>query len=260
LKGFIGALCAILARDGDGLGGKTKVTLSFWDNPEQAMQRYLERGYHVEEHLISDEVRERVMETALKHPHAKDGIFSPIPMPHRVNSVFLEMMRYSPLVSIVERILGGTASGLGGEFFYMKPGTPGWSSHQDNTYIQAPPDAFISVWTALTDVTRDNGALTFYPGTHKLGVVETRQVARPMGPGQNPAAQAIECIIPSNFEGITMSLSPGSTVFFHSQLVHSSNDNRSSNFRYSFLATYLLKGQPFRPGHYQRREEVELHA
>ena len=235
------------------------MTFSFRDNPEQAMRRYLDHGYHVEEQLVPDDMRQRVVEAALEHPRAKDGTFSPIPMPHRVHSAFLEMMRFRPIVSIVERILGGTASGLGGEFFYMKPGTPGFSSHQDNAYVQAPPDAFISVWTALSDVTRDNGALIFYPGSHKIGVLETRDVGRSIGPGQNPQAQATECIIPDEFEALTMSLRPGSTVFFHSQLVHSSNDNRSSNFRHSFLATYLLKGQPFRSGRAQQRQEVELH-
>jgi non-haem Fe2+, alpha-ketoglutarate-dependent halogenase len=235
------------------------VTLSFRDNPEQAMRTYRELGYHIEEHLVPDEMRARLLGVALEHSSAKSGAFAPIPMPHRVHPVFLEMMRYPPIVSIVERILGGIASGIGGEFFFMKPGTPGFSSHQDNAYVQAPPDAFISVWTALTDVTRDNGALIFYPRTHKLGALETRQVARPVGAGQNPGAQATECIIPDTCEGISMPLSVGSTVFFHSQLVHSSNDNRSNNFRYAYLATYLLRGQPFRAGQYQKREEVELH-
>jgi ectoine hydroxylase-related dioxygenase (phytanoyl-CoA dioxygenase family) len=223
------------------------------------MQRYLERGYHIEDSLVPDGMIQRVMDVALEHPHAKGGIFPPIPMPHRVHPVFLDMMRFGPIVDIVEGILGGTASGLGGEFFYMKPGTPGFSSHQDNAYVQAPPDAFISVWTALIDVTRENGALIFYPKTHKLGAIETREVRRPLGPGQNPGAQATECIMPDDVEGMTMFLHRGSTVFFHSQLVHSSNDNRSNDFRYSFLATYLLKGQPFRPGGAQKRQEVELH-
>jgi ectoine hydroxylase-related dioxygenase (phytanoyl-CoA dioxygenase family) len=66
--------------------------------------------------------------------------------------------------------------------------------------------------------------------------------------------------MPGEFPSVTMSLRRGSTVFFHSQLVHSSNDNRSNKFRYSFLATYLLKGSPFRPGEAQQRKEVELHA
>jgi ectoine hydroxylase-related dioxygenase (phytanoyl-CoA dioxygenase family) len=225
------------------------------------MQVYREQGYLVEENLIAEDMIQRVMETALQQPNAQDKNFPPIPMPHRVHPVFMEMMRYGPLVDVVEKILGGTASGLGGEFFYMRPGTPGFSKHQDNAYVQAPPDSFISVWTALTDVTAENGALTFYPGSHKFGALEIREIARPTGPGQNPGAQATECLMPEEVPGEIMALKRGSTVFFHSQLVHASGENQSRDkFRYSFLATYLLKGQPFRPGSAQKREEVELHA
>jgi len=236
------------------------VGISFLSNPEHAMRNYRERGFHIEEGLVGDDMIKRVMSVAMAHSNAKGGVYPPIPMPHRADPVFLEMMRHPPIVEIVERILGGTASGLGGEFFYMKPGTPGFLSHQDNAYVQAPPDAFLSAWTALTDINADNGALIFYPGTHKLGALATRQVERPTGPGQNPRAQAAECIMPSDYAGETISLRRGSTVFFHSQLVHSSNDNRSNKFRYSFLATYLLKGAPFRAGEAQQRKEVELHA
>ena len=233
---------------------------SFRSDPGRAMRDYREQGFHIEDGLIADDMIERVMATAMAHANAKGGIYPPIPMPHRTDPAFLDMMRYQPIVAIVERILGGTASGLGGEFFYMKPGTLGFLSHQDNAYVQAPPDAFLSAWTALTDINADNGALIFYPGTHKLGALATREVARPTGPGQNPGAQATECIMPGELPGVTMSLRRGSTVFFHSQLVHSSNDNRSDKFRYSFLATYLLKGAPFRAGEAQQRKEVELRA
>src|SRR5260221_14195492 len=105
------------------------------------MRNYLEQGFHIEESLVADDVIERVMSAAMAHSNAKGGVYPPIPMPHRADPVFLEMMRYPPIVAIVERILGGTASGLGGEFFYMKPGTPGFSGHQDNAYVQAPPGA-----------------------------------------------------------------------------------------------------------------------
>ena len=229
------------------------------DNSTHALARYWDRGFHLEEDLIPDQIIRRVMAVAMEQPNAKSGQFPPIPMPHRVHPVFLELMRFAPIVAIVEQLVGGKASGLGGEFFYMKPGTPGFSKHQDNCYVQAPPDRFVSVWTALTDVDADNGPLTFYPGTHTLGALPTRELGQVTGPGQNPGAQAVECVLPRAFDDMTMIMRRGSTVFFHSQLVHSSNANRSDRFRYSFLATYLLKGAPYRPGSAQQRAEVDLY-
>jgi ectoine hydroxylase-related dioxygenase (phytanoyl-CoA dioxygenase family) len=199
-----------------------------------------------------------VLAVAMEQPNAKTGRFAPIPMPHSVHPIFFEMMRLGPIVQIVEQLFGGQASGLGGEFFYMKPGTPGFTRHQDNVYIQAPPDSFLSVWTALTDVDAKNGALIFYPGTHKLGALPTRDLRRAIDPGQNPRAQAFECVLPQKFAERVMEVRRGSSVFFHSQLVHSSNANMSDRFRPSLLATYLRKGAPFQPGRAQQRIEVDL--
>ena len=234
------------------------MNVSIRKDPERAMGLYRERGYHIEEGLVPDEITDRVLAMALERPTAKDGVFRPIPMPHRDHPLFLHLMRYPPIVSIVECFVGGTASGIGGEFFYMKPGTPGFVKHQDNAYVQAPPDAFISAWTAMSDVDAENGSLVFYPGSQKLGLLPTRELAHVPDAGQNPGAQAVECVMPGELPSISVAVRRGSTVFFHSQMVHSSNANRSRRFRYSFLATYIRKGEPFRPGRLQQRQEVDL--
>jgi ectoine hydroxylase-related dioxygenase (phytanoyl-CoA dioxygenase family) len=102
--------------------------------------------------------------------------------------------------------------------------------------------------------------MVFYPGSHALGHLETRELPSVPDAGQNPGAQAVTCGVPDRIAPLPLAVRKGSTVFFHSQLVHASNDNRSrGRFRHSFLATYLLKGQPFRPGRAQKRSEVDLH-
>ncbi len=117
---------------------------SFRTDPTRALQLYRDRGYHVEADIVPEDVISRVMAAAMEQPNAGNGQFPPIPMPHRVHPAFFELMRFRPIVAIVERLVGGRASGLGGEFFYMKPGTPGFARHQDNAYVQAPPDNFVS--------------------------------------------------------------------------------------------------------------------
>ena len=79
-----------------------------------------------------------------------------------------------------------------------------------------------------------------------------------LNPGQNPGAQAVECLLPSNIPAIDIRLEKGSVVFFHSELAHASHANRSKRFRHSFLATYIRAGSPFRPGGAQQRREVSL--
>ena len=181
-------------------------------------------------------------------------------MPHRVEPVFLALMRYRPIVELVEQFVDGNASAIGSEFFFTQPGIPGFVKHQDNAYVQAPSDAFVSAWTALCDVDEENGCLLFYPDSHRQGLLPTRFLDHVAVLGQNPGAEAVECVLHREIEPIPMRLKRGSTVFFHGDLVHGSLPNTSTDrFRYSFLATYIRSGSPFRPGRLQQRTEVDLH-
>lgn len=218
-------------------------------------------GFCVADQLVDPTTIQRVLDTAASAASARDGTFAPIPMPHRVHPQFLAMMRYGPIVEIVERLVGGTAAGVGGEFFYSRPGVPGFVKHQDNAYVQAPADAFVSAWTALCDVDESNGCLIFYPGSHRLGSLPVRALEATPAVGQNPGAEALESVTPENLRKLAIPLRKGSTAFFHGNLVHESLPNRSvDRFRYAFLATYVRSGVPFRPGRLQKREEVPLHA
>lgn len=224
------------------------------------LEIFQQQGYVVAKNLIPETTIARVMATALAFPNAQNGTFAPIPMPHRAHPVFLEMMRLPEIVAIVEKLVGGKASGIGGEFFFTRPGMPGFVKHQDNTYVRAPPDAFVSVWTALCDIDEENGCLLFYPGSHKQGGLPTRLLDHMPVVGQNPGAEAVESVLLSEIAPIPMTLKRGSTVFFHGDLVHASRPNSSADrFRYSFLSTYVRSGEPFRPGRLQQRTEVDLH-
>lgn len=227
---------------------------------EGALARFREEGYFIADNLIPEQTISRVLATALDFPNAKDGTFAPIPMPHRAHPVFLEMMRLPQIVSIVESIVGGRASGIGGEFFFTRPGMPGFVKHQDNTYVQAPADAFVSVWTALCDIDEENGCLLFYPGSHRQGSLPTRFLDHTPVVGQNPGAEAVEAVLEKEIVPMPMVLKRGSAVFFHGDMVHASRPNSSADrFRYSFLSTYIRSGEPFRPGRLQQRTEVDLH-
>ncbi|MBI1778580.1 MAG: phytanoyl-CoA dioxygenase family protein [Proteobacteria bacterium] len=232
---------------------------SFRLAPSEALAGFHERGFHIEPGLVPDDFCDRLISTANTKPNATDGTYRPIPMPHRQDPLFLEMMRLPAIVAIVETIVGGRASGLGGDFSYMRPGTPGWLPHQDNLYVQAPPDKFVSVWTALTDSGPENGSLVVYPGTHKLGELPIERLTPSTDPGQSPSAGALRAVLPTGVEPIDLRVGKGACLFFHSLLVHGSNCNASGRFRYSFLATYIRRGAPFRPGNMQKRTAVDLY-
>lgn len=225
---------------------------------DRDLDLYRERGYHIAEGLLTGAFCDEIVNFAVSHENATDKTFKPIAMAHRVAPFFLDILRYRPVVDLVERIVGGRASGIGSEFFYMRPGTRGFAAHQDNFYIQAPPDAFVSAWIALCDTDRENGGPTFFAESHCLGTLPVRSGEMLSDPGQNPGARAVETILPEGYSPFEPRLAKGSVIFFHGNLVHYSNDNRSDRFRYSFLGTYIRSGQPFRAGTYQKRTEVNL--
>ncbi len=226
---------------------------------DSLIQKFHSNGFCIAEDLVDDKAIESVLEAAADSENARKGSFAPIPMPHRSHPNFLAMMRLQPIVEIVEGLVGGKAAGVGGEFFFSRPGVPGFTKHQDNSYVQAPADAFVSAWTALCDVDEENGCLVLYPGSHKLGLLPVRSLDAVPAEGQNPGAAAIEAVVPPGQMRLPVSLRRGSTVFFHGNLVHESLPNTSQHrFRYAFLATYIRSGVPFRPGHLQKRAEVPL--
>jgi hypothetical protein len=233
---------------------------SFREDPAQALAGFWARGFHIEPDLVPDAVCDRMRAAGDAQPNARDGTFRPIPMPHRIDPVFLDMMRFAPIVAIVEALVGARASGLGADFSYMRPGTPGWLEHQDNLYIQAPSAKLVSVWTALCDVGPENGGLIFYPGSQALGELPIERLSPTAHPGQNVSAEALRAVMPSGFEPFQPRVRKGTSFFLHALLVHGSNPNVTPDrFRHSFLATYIATGESFRAGTQQRRTEVDLY-
>ena len=227
----------------------------------EALAFFRKHGFLVEQNLVPHDHCQDVVAFAHTLPNANDNTFRPVSMPHRVDERFLRLMKLPRIVEIVEKLVGGTASGIGGEFFFMHPGTPGFARHQDNSYVQAPSDEFVSAWTALNETSTENGCLKFYPGSHKLGLLPTRELEEIFHAGQNPGARSVESIMPVGYSSLDMEVDAGSTVFFHSLLVHGSNPNVTRDrFRHSFLATYIQQGISFRAGNSQRRAEVDLHT
>jgi phytanoyl-CoA hydroxylase len=194
-------------------------------------------------------------------PTAQDGTFGPVIHPHRIHPVFLKALKKPRIVEIMEHLLGDKVSGLQTQFFYCQPGTQGFAAHQDNFYVQAPRDDFASVWTAIDDVTVENGALVLYPGTHKEPLLPVEPCPfYTVQAGQDINANRVQVVIPPQYKGVDCPMPAGRAAFFHGHTVHSSHPNISNGTRRALLMTYLKKGSAFRPGNNARREEVDVYA
>ncbi len=236
----------------------TKEKLSFTTNAEQALKTYHELGFHIEENIFTSSECDALIEASKHLENAVNNTFRPQMMPHRVNDLYLQAMRQPSIKNIMDQLINGKSMGLQTELFYCKPGTRGFSLHQDNFFVQAPIGAFASAWIALCDTYFEKGGLIVYPGTHKEGLLPVRKLNLDKDSSQDPNANNEETIVPEQYKILNAVVPKGAALFIHGHLVHGSNANQTNEWRHVLLNTYIRAGEPFRAGNYAQREAVEL--
>lgn len=222
------------------------------------MSFYEQNGYFVEPDVLSGSFCNMLIDAAHKFPNAVEGHFRPVMQPHLNDLIFMEALNQPQVVRAMNSLLRGKVNGLQTEFFYGRPGVKGFASHQDNFFVEADSSAFASAWIALTDVGPENGGLFGFPGTHKLGKLPVRSLTvGPIG-GQDPNANNEETVVPAEYRPIDIIAPKGSVVFLHAYFVHGSHINKSRDFRYALLCTYIREGAKYRSGRYAKRNAIPL--
>lgn len=227
---------------------------------DNLLTQYETEGYAIQPGVFTHAECEKLIAEGKGLAEFRQGITKPAMMPHRENPAFLEALKNPKIVRMMEQMVGGEVSGLQTEFFYCKPGTRGFSMHQDNFFVQAPFGVFASAWVALTDTHREKGGLIAYPGSHKEGLLPVQKISVERDPGQDPNANNEETVIPPQYQPLNAVVPKGATFYIHGHLVHGSNPNLTDEWRYVLLMTYIRKGEPFRPGKYAAREEINVYA
>jgi ectoine hydroxylase-related dioxygenase (phytanoyl-CoA dioxygenase family) len=228
------------------------------DLQDMDMKFYKENGYWLEEGVFSPKECVNLIEASKHFENYTNRTYRPVMMPHRIDDVYFQALAHPGLVRSISAVIGGKAMGLQTQFFYCKPGTCGFSLHQDNFFVEAPPDAFASAWCALTDTVPENGGLIIYPGTHKEGLLPVRKLTHTRDEGQDPNANNEETIVPRQYKPLHVSVPRGAALYIHAHLVHGSNANRTQEWRYVLLNTYIRQGASFRPGYSAQRAAVAL--
>ena len=233
---------------------------TFAFDPDAALRAYHEVGFHLEPDVWTTAACERLIAAGEDLPGPRAGRRAPVMNPHRVEPTFFAALRSPAITGVLERILGGRLVGLQTQLFFCPPGTPGFSPHQDNFYVQARPDVFASAWTALEDADAENGSLVLWPRSHQEPVLAVEDVpAHRLSPTQNPNANARQVVLPPGYRPLSIVVPRGAVVFLHGHVVHGSHDNRSANrWRRSLLMTYIRLGEPFRAGRDAGRAAVSL--
>lgn len=221
---------------------------------------FQEQGFFILSDVFTHQQCEELVTAAHEFSSYKSGALTPVMNPHRLDGRFYGAMRHPKILEIMEELLSGTVSGLQSQFFFCRPGTPGFSKHQDNFYVQAKPQCFASAWVALDDVTPQNGGLYVFPGSHREDILPTESVVPNSIYGQDANANCRQTLLPSHYVEESLVVPRGGVVLIHGHVVHASHDNLSQNYRHSLLLTYIKKGETFRKGFSAQREEVDLYS
>jgi ectoine hydroxylase-related dioxygenase (phytanoyl-CoA dioxygenase family) len=117
-----------------------------------------------------------------------------------------------------------------------------WEWHQDYGYWYEQGFVFprmMSAFVALDEATVENGCLQVLKGSHLLGRLEHGKVGQQTGTNTERIAQ-----IEPLFERVHCTMKPGSVLFFHCNLLHTSAPNDSDFPRRSFIICYNALANP----------------
>jgi hypothetical protein len=137
-----------------------------------------------------------------------------------------------------------------------------WAWHQDYGYWYDNGVLFpnlCSVFVAVDSATHANGCLQVLRGSHHMGRITHLKTGDQTGADHERVAAASE-----RLELVYVEMNPGDAIFFHPNLLHRSDQNRSENDRWALVCCYNARSNdPYKDGkhpRYTRLERVESAA
>lgn len=162
------------------------------------------------------------------------------------DSIYSTIARSERMVSGAELLLEGEPAHFHSKLMQKEPRVGGaWEWHQDYGYWYRDGFLFpemLSVLTALTPATKENGCLQVIKGSHKMGRIEHGISGEQVGADMERVEEAMR-----RLELVYVEMDPGDTLFFHSNLLHRSNSNRSDSSRWSMITAYnKISNKPYK--------------
>ena len=175
---------------------------------------------------------------------AGDDIYGSVARCHRIVDAMEQLLddevyHYHSKMSIKEPLTGGS-----------------WNWHQDYGYWYLNGCLFpdlASAFIAVDPNTRENGCLQVLRGSHKLGRIDHGKFGDQTGADPERVENALKIM-----ERVYVELEPGDVLFFHSNTLHCSDQNKSPHPRWSFICCYNSRhNNPYKVSHHPSYEKLE---
>jgi ectoine hydroxylase-related dioxygenase (phytanoyl-CoA dioxygenase family) len=223
---------------------------------------YTEDGYvlvrgmldEVEVGLLSRAAREdRVLdEKSFEKGDGEGGVVRLSLWNHPTNTIYGMIARSESIVESAEKLLDDEAYHYHSKMI-MKDARVGgaWTWHQDYGYwyqngVLTPN--LTSAYIAVDRATRENGCLQVIRGSHKLGRIEHQLTGDQAGADQVRVEEILK-----RYELVFVDMEPGDVLFFHANMLHRSDQNRSNHPRWSMICCYNARSNdPYMETHHPR--------
>ncbi|MBN9657006.1 MAG: phytanoyl-CoA dioxygenase family protein [Acidobacteria bacterium] len=171
---------------------------------------------------------------------------------HPGDALYGMFARCSSIVDSAEKLLNDEVYHYHSKMI-MKDARVGgaWAWHQDYGYwyqngVLSPDLCSASI--AVDRATRENGCLQVVPGSHKLGRIDHLLTGEQAGADR----ERVDAIL-QRFPLVHVEMERGDVLFFHSNLLHRSDENRSEHPRWSMICCYnAAKNDPYKESHHPR--------
>lgn len=174
------------------------------------------------------------------------------------DDAFSALARSEQVAGRVQDLLGEEIYHYHHKLMVKEPRVGGaWEWHQDYGYWYENgclrPD-MASCLMAIGPSTVENGCLRVVPGSHALGRLDHGRVSEQAG-----ADPARVDAIRDRLGERAIEMNPGDALFFHCNLLHRSDRNRSDEPRLSCIACYnTRRNDPIREHHHPRFTPLEI--
>lgn len=163
------------------------------------------------------------------------------------------MFSRSPrIVDRMEQLLGGEVYHYHTKMMLKEPRVGGaWEWHQDYGYWYHNGCLFpylASCLIAVDRATKQNGCLQVLVGSHLMGRVEHGKTGDQTGADMEIVGAALD-----RMKLVYVEAEPGDAIFFHCNLLHRSDQNRSDDPRWSLICCYnAARNNPYKESRHPR--------
>jgi len=204
--------------------------------------------------LLSRAAREdkALDEHAIDRDDGEGGIARLTLWNHPGDAIYGMFSRGRRLVDSMEKLLGGEVYHYHSKMNMKQPHVGGaWAWHQDYGYWYENGCLFpfmASVMIAVDPATRENGCLQVIRGSHHMGRIHHTLTGDQAGADMERVRVALE-----RLELVYVEMEVGDAVFFHSNLLHRSDRNRSDKPRWAMICCYnAARNDPYKEHHHPR--------